>query len=216
MSFHFRIQKAPKMNEIIKRPNQQLSLPTFTNDGLTDVVSDSASLIRGRIMKFTDSRYMVGDEHIAEGRRFAVAGAAIAWYHWDNGKPVEIIVRQDGVPFPLRSELGDEDETQWPAGPGGDKSDPWQMNHLLYFADMDSGSTFTFTTTSFGGRMAVEELKDAIRNYRARHPGAKPVVSLGTTPWKTKYGKRLRPNFRVAEWIVPPQAEEPPEYPFDD
>jgi hypothetical protein len=210
----YRVQEI-KMNSIIKAPNQQLSM--YPNDGLTDVVSDSASLIKGRIMKFVDSRYMVGDEHIPEATRVAVAGAAVAWYHWKDAKPAEIIVKQTGVPFPLRSELGDNDETEWAAGPGGDKQDPWQMNHMLYFADMNSGATYTFTTTSIGGRMAVDDLKDAIRNYRMQHPGAKPVISLGTTPWKTKYGKRLRPNFRIAEWILPQgqSNDEPPEWVTD-
>ena len=44
------------------------------------------------------------------------------------------------------------------------------------------------------------ELKSQISNVRFAYPGAVPVVQLGSTMWKTGFGLKPRPEFKVIGW----------------
>jgi hypothetical protein len=43
-----------------------------------------------------------------------------------------------------------------------------------------------------------------------------PMVTLGSVPWKTKFGTKLRPKFNIAEWIGRQEADsnDDPDWPF--
>ena len=44
------------------------------------------------------------------------------------------------------------------------------------------------------------DLADQIARMRCAHPGAVPVVELGTAPMTTRYGRKTRPFFKVVGW----------------
>jgi hypothetical protein len=43
-------------------------------------------------------------------------------------------------------------------------------------------------------------LKSQIANVRSVYPAAVPLVKLGSVPWKTRYGTKQRPEFKVVGW----------------
>jgi hypothetical protein len=63
-----------------------------------------------------------------------------------------------------------------------------------------TGAEYVFISDSAGGRIAIGQLKEQIRNIRFAQPNAVPLVKLGSAPFKTRYGVKERPNFEVVEW----------------
>jgi hypothetical protein len=105
-----------------------------------------------------------------------------------------------GESHPLRDDLPDNDEAQWPAGLNGEPSDPWRDTRYLHLIDPNTGADYTFVTDSYGGRRAVSDLKAQIANVRSVHPGAVPIVQLAATMMKTRFGQKPRPDFKIAAW----------------
>ena len=69
--------------------------------------------------------------------------------------------------------------------------------------DLDDGRDYSFVTTSFGGRRAVEQLCAQIANMRWQRPGAVPLVRLDTGSFQSKtYGKIASPSFTVTGWVT--------------
>ena len=64
-----------------------------------------------------------------------------------------------------------------------------------------SGGTFTYLNSTFGARIAVEQLKEKVITMRALR-GAKvvPVVRLTHRPMKTFVGMKHRPEFEIVDW----------------
>src|SRR5262245_48953245 len=71
----------------------------------------------------------------------------------------------------------------------------------LYLVDQVTGEDYTFSTSSIGGRRAVEDLCRQIRNIRTSHPRACPVVELKTEKMKTRFGLKPKPKFQVISWV---------------
>jgi hypothetical protein len=72
-----------------------------------------------------------------------------------------------------------------------------------------TGEEFTFITSSVGGRTAVGEITQQICNIRSAHPGAKPIVQLGSTKWRVRKMDLMRPQFHVVDWIKGPERNPP-------
>ena len=128
-------------------------------------------------------------------------GTAAAWVRWAGGKPDKYVIRQAGAPFPEREELGDNDEALWEPGPDDKPRDPWQSSRFVHLVNPETAGLYTFSTTSWGGRGAVIDLADAIVRYRHARSGACPVVTLGSAPMQTKFGKKWRPVFQIVDWV---------------
>src|SRR5262249_35672947 len=126
---------------------------------------------------------------------------AAGWVKWVNGKPAEYRMRQPGRRLPDREELGDLDEAEWEAGPDGEPRDPWQSTRFVYLVDRLTAEAYTFSTSSYGGRAAVNDLANQIQRMRFAHPGAVPVVELRATPMLTRFGRKSRPWFKVIDWL---------------
>jgi hypothetical protein len=182
----------------------------------------SNSLIVGRILKFKDGQYSVDKNYHPGGGRYGVRDVVFCWVHWQDGKPVEHRITAPGDYHPERDELPDQDQELWPAGING-PSDPWRDTRYLQLIDQKTGADYTFITDTHGGHRGVGDLKAQIRNVRQAHSGAVPIIALGTTMMKTKYGMRPRPQFDVADWIDKQQdaplllgAPDGDEYPFEE
>jgi hypothetical protein len=108
------------------------------NDGWADAAVEAAErMIRGTLLKFADWRWSAGKEAspVKDGTKLVAVGTLALWQRWENGKPVEIIVRQPGKRLPDRDELGHLDESQWEKGPDGEPKDPWHNTRLVYLVD---------------------------------------------------------------------------------
>jgi hypothetical protein len=159
------------------------------------------SLIRGKMLKFADGQFTADKTATIPGDTTLVAVAVItAWVHWVEGRPIEHRITSPGQQHPERDELPDLDENLWPPGLDDQPSDPWKDTRYLHLIDPQSGTDFTFVTDSYGGRRGVGDLKSQIANVRSAHPAAVPVVKLGSTMMKTRFGPKPRPEFLVVGW----------------
>ena len=173
-----------------------------TNDGFAVQENRTGGFIAGRILKFSEGRYRLDKEDFNPGSTELVAtGMFTVWVRWQDRKPIEHKVTPDGGCHPDREELGDLDEERWELGLNGEPNDPWKDTRYLRFIDRKNGAEYTFITDALGGLRAVADLKGQIANIRSAHPGARAVVQLGSTSWKTRFGMKLRPQFHVVDWV---------------
>jgi hypothetical protein len=185
-----------------------------TDDGWDDAATENAErVIKGTLLKFADWNWTKGTEgtNVEKSTALVALSTVAAWVRWVDGKPVEYRMRQPGEQLPDRDELGDLDESAWEQGPDGNPKDPWQNTRFVYLIDPVSAEAYTFSTSSWGGRQAVNDLAEAIQRMRYGRPGASPVVELHAAPMTTKWGKKSKPFFKVVDWRGgEPRNEGPP------
>jgi|SRR6516165_4245692 len=136
----------------------------------------------------------------AKGTQLVAIGVAAGWVKWQGGKPVETRLRQPGKPLPVREELPDLEQLKWEKGADGQFRDPWQETKFVYLIDQRTAESYTFSTSSWGGREAVLHLGDAIARMRSVHPTATPVVALEASAMPTRYGRKSKPVFKIVDW----------------
>jgi hypothetical protein len=179
---------------------------TPVNDGWNSPIDDDTGgrQIDGTLLRYDDKQWLVGKEKtvIPNGTRFIVLGIKTGWKRWENGNVVEFVTEIDGH-YPRRQELGYEDESAWECGPDDKPTDPWQNSREGLLIDPHTCAAYTFCTASAGGRSAVDDLKNAVRNARRLRPGVVPVVSLEWQVMDTKYGRKSKPYFKIVDWSIP-------------
>jgi hypothetical protein len=159
-----------------------------------------ASPIRGSNVKFDAGAYYTGKEKtlVKPDRRFVAIDKAAGWQFLKKDCPAEWVMATPGQPTPERPECGDESD--WPVDLSGNPSCPWKYAHFLYLMDIDSGQTLTFSSSTSGGKVAINELTQQIKSMRTMSPGAMPVIALESVQMSTKFGKKPRPSFRILNW----------------
>jgi hypothetical protein len=180
------------------------------DDGFAAIPQTSASLLRGKIIKFDAGDYFCGGD-IFGAADLVATGAKAFWARWCEQHIAEV---REGPPHPDRSELGHHDRLQWEPGLNGEPADPWHDTRHLYLIEQTTAEEFTFVTSSFGGRSAVAELSRQICSVRAAHPRACPIVELTFEKMPTRYGLKKRPKFRVRDWIGTDIKREPTSQPL--
>jgi hypothetical protein len=181
------------MNEVALKPAR--------DDGFAVEEKLGESLISGRMIKFSEGNFTIDKiETLPPGTQLTVMAMATVWVHWDSGRPVEQRITRVGESHLDRRDLPDQDDSLWPSGLNDKPEDPWKDTRYVHLIDPNTGSDYTFITDSIGGRRAVSDLKRQIANKRATHPAAIPIVTLGKSEMKTKFGKKLRPDFKVVGW----------------
>jgi len=178
-------------------------LAILTNDGWSDAAAEAHErAVRGTLLKFSDWRWTRGKEaaEVATGTELVATRTARAWVKWWGGQPVETRLCQPGTRMPEREELPDLDQILWEKGPDGKYRDPWANTRFVYLVDPHTAESFTFSTSSWGGRECVNNLGDAIGRMRAAHPDAVPVVALEAAPMATKFGRKSKPVLRITGW----------------
>ncbi|MCQ4188853.1 hypothetical protein [Methylocystis suflitae] len=161
----------------------------------------------GDFLKFVNGEYRSG-EAVMNGREFIPVHVTVCWVRWLDGRPAETLVTKPGERHPERVELGHDDESEWELGLDGRPSDPWRDTRLVQLIDPKTAQAFTFTTSSWGGRDAVEELSRAIAFVRsAGHPGALPLIRLDVGRMRTRFGPKPKPVLSVLDWRYDRRAE---------
>jgi hypothetical protein len=171
-------------------------------DGFSVAERGGNNLLVGKIAKFTiDAKYRVDKtDHLPDYTSLVAINVTTAWVKWQGGKPIEHRITQPGQVHPDRDDLPDQDKATWEPGLDGEPADPWRDTRYLLLIDPRTGQVYTFVTDSFGGRKAIGDLKSQIGNVRFAYPGAVPVVQLASTMWKTPFGLKPRPEFKVIGW----------------
>jgi hypothetical protein len=175
----------------------------------------------GTFFKFAkDSRFRksIDDEEIPEGTEFVVIYDQVqgGWIKFTGkGNPP---VRKQGAVFggfvpPPRSELGDEDRSEWDTDLSGKPADPWQFQLLIPMQNVETGELFVFQTTSLTGRRAGDNLIGLCGRMEKNEPEHYPVIKLRIsgfnhrdervgwvkTPAFERVGKATKANTTMAE-----------------
>jgi hypothetical protein len=155
----------------------------------------------GERLRFSKGRYLIGAGDTAElaaGTVLDCLDTTILWIKFIDGKVVD---QRIGYPVAAREELDDQDEADWPTGFDGKPADPWVLQQLLYLVDARTGAEYTFTTSSWGGRAAVDRLVHQVATKQRTHPDAMPTIKLEIGYKKSvKYGAIPAPVFTVISW----------------
>jgi hypothetical protein len=171
------------------------------HDGFDTQTSDG--LLRGELIRFSEGRFLLDQQHDVTGYIYIATGLQAAWVKWTDGRPEHYLTPLGGR-HPHRDTLGDLDETLWPFGLDGEtKKDPWDDTRYLYLIARDkSVSDATFVTASYGGRQAIAQLANSIRNMRMMKPGAMAAISLSSETFQSKsFGPRQKPLFEIVDWL---------------
>ena len=196
------------MEDNPKKANTGIAMQAYTpvDDGWNSPIDDDTGgrQIQGTLLRYDDKQWFAGKEKtvIPNGTSFIVLAIMTGWKRWEKGKVVEFVTEIDGH-YPKRHELGYDDERAWECGPDDKPTDPWQNSREGLLIDQHTFAVYTFCTASVGGRSAVDDLKNAVRNARLLRPGVVPVVSLEWQVMDTKYGRKSKPYFKIVDWSVP-------------
>jgi hypothetical protein len=185
-------QKEKKiMNEVVR---------TGGGDGWDSHSSEGSGFIRGPMIKFADWRYTRGGEPfaLADTSQFLAIDLAMAWVKFVEGEPPVHVLQQRNGYLPDRNTLGDLDESKWEMK-FGERQDPWHNTRYVYFFNPDSAEISTFTTSSGGGRFAVDQLAGQVKLKRRFTPGACPIIELRAAKWGKQFPKS-RPDLKVVGW----------------
>jgi hypothetical protein len=183
--------------------NRTIAAINSADDGFGVFTPQTGSLIKGKVLRFKDDTFQLDGAEIVEiGSRFTVTRIVTAWVKWNSEKLVDTRITRSGETHPHRSTLGDDDQKLWPDGFDKKPQDPWRNTRYLDLVGADA-QQMTFISSTVGGLIAVDDLRDQVALYRRARPGAVPVVELQVTDFKTKFGLKSRPKFEVVDWIEP-------------
>jgi hypothetical protein len=180
-------------------------------DGV-DMTADAANTttIRGKLLKFSGKNWTTGSgknrEDVPKGLQLVVLKFACAWVKWakkeGRSMPVEYIWEVPGKPLPIVSGLPDRDQSKWLVNDANEPMDPWQHTRFMFLADPHSGKEYTYSNSSYSGKLAITDLSQQVRNMRkATRQPVMPLVGLGWELWETRYNKNAtRPVFEVMGW----------------
>jgi hypothetical protein len=157
------------------------------------------SPIRGVDTRFKDGGYFnFADEIDTEGRGFAVFDLAAGWLKLEKGCSPEYLMHKAGEPKPAQPHVEKED---WPLNLNGQPEHPWRWTRYLYLLDTSTGEISTFSSSTVGGRIGIDELRDQISFMRKVRPDAIPIVSLQSKDMPTSFGgTKPRPYFKILGW----------------
>ena len=179
---------------------------TLVDDGWNSPIDDDTGgrQIDGTLLRYDDKQWFAGKEKtvIPNGTRYIALGIKAGWKRWENAKVVDFVTEIDGH-YPKRHELGYTDESKWECGPDDKPTDPLQNSREVLLIDPHTCAAYNFCTASAGGRSAVADLKNAVRNARRLRPGVVPMISLEWQVMPTRYGMKSKPYLKIVDWSIP-------------
>jgi hypothetical protein len=176
-----------------------------------------------KILKFKKGTYLINEDEIPLGTRYLAHAVAWTkcWIKFVDGevadrKPYRVAL---GEKPPLREDLDDRNEDDWPEGLDGKPADPWVYQYMLPFENLASGELVIFTASSYGGKRAIADLCDSYVKRAKKGVRGQPIIKLAKTDMPTKkFGKVPRPLFEIDGWdqndgmeVMPPDDVPPAE-----
>jgi hypothetical protein len=187
--------------------NTELALsPEEEAKALLDEAQKGAQII----LKYKDEHFHIRDVEVPLGTRyFAHPGSwERQWIRFDDNKVTERIRVKVSTKkmLPSRNKLSD------PELEDTDK-DPWSFQNVIPFENVETGEVEVFTTSTAGGRMAIEELvKEYAKAILAGTARGLPIIELQVGSFRTGFGKdQPKPLFPIVDWENPEPAAVPAE-----
>jgi hypothetical protein len=169
-----------------------------THDWTSEYRSDDP--VRGKAIRFVTDRYIWGREKSAlpPDHQYIVIELREGWRRLEAGSKPEWLMRQPGEPKPEQPHVP---ESEYVTDLSGQRVSPWRYLKWLYLVDAATGVISTLEVGSVGGLMSVAELGQQIAGMRQlKGAEALPVIELDVQAFKTKFGLKKRPEFRVVGW----------------
>jgi hypothetical protein len=194
--------------------------PAIINDGFDQRALElSNNPMRGiTLIKYTSdgSAPTAGKERtpIEPTREFVAAEVRYGWQFLKAGCEAEVVMQPIDGPKPERPNSFTEEE-DWPykLNSTTEKQDPWHWTAFLFLFDEKQAQKYVYSTSGVGGNMSIDDLVTQITTMRQANPGAVPVIQLHAQPWRTNFGLRKRPHFKVVQWYL---KNDPPSSPLND
>jgi hypothetical protein len=170
------------------------------DDGFSGSIA-SGRVLKGTLLKWTDSTGWVDRDGLAPGQPLLVIAINEILQRWKDNKPEVIPDKPLPDPEDLNAAIP---LSEWEKGIDGKPRPPWAKYIVVYLVDLGNGAFYTFTTSTTGGRMAFDHLRESVITMRAfRGTKCMPVVNLTDKPFKTSFGLRKRPFFDIIGWRTP-------------
>jgi hypothetical protein len=183
--------------------SQQERLPIPT-DGYDDDDGNDQRLIRGEIAKAVDGIWSIKNGgNFPPKTQLLALSTATALQHWQDGLPVETIVKTPGKPFPSVAKLNEAiPANTWELGIDDKPRPPWVLVEAVYLLDPKTAAIYTHINSTVGTSIAVRNLRDKVKMMRMlRNSKVVPLVELDSRPMPTKRGIKMRPEFTIIEWL---------------
>src|SRR5262245_50000119 len=176
-----------------------------------------------RLLKFVDGHFVTREgEEIGPDKELVVLGLNKVVQKFVGRKLLDTIIVPDGENVPNLKEMNDAaPREEWGVDLNNNPVGPYTLVLVLKLINGLTLDRFAFITTSVGGSIAIGDLSDKTRIMRRfRGPNVSPVVSLGVTTFRTSFGPKKRPDFRIVrwtrlspEWLPGPDRRPPPPTP---
>src|SRR5271165_3918953 len=140
--------------------------------------NDDTRVVHGVLLRCVDGIWNDRDgAPIPVGTKLLVMGTTDLLQRW-QGQAVAEVIRER--PLPDVYELNDSiPQSTWEIGLDGKPRAPWQHAYVVYLFDPETAERYTFTNSTTGARLAVEDLTEKTRwMHRMRGPNVTPVVEL--------------------------------------
>jgi hypothetical protein len=182
------------------------NLPATISDDGWDDNYDAANdrVIQGTILRCVDGHWRDRDGRtFPPGTQLLALATTEILQHWQDQVPVETIVKTPGEPLPRVKDLNAKiPESEWEEDLNGEPRPPWQKAYVVYLLDKNTAEKFTFLNSTIGARMAVTNLREQVKwMSQLRGESVRPIVELANAPMKTRFGQKLRPDFRIVSWV---------------
>ena len=124
-------------------------------------------IVKGTLLKFADWKWTKGKESIEIecGTALVALGTTAAWVKWSGGNSLSgtrcVRLVKD---CPIATSLAILKGRDWEIGPGQQAQGPLAEHALHLLRRPDQCRSITFSTSSWGGRQAVNDLAEQIRD----------------------------------------------------
>jgi hypothetical protein len=172
----------------------------FGNEGATGIVGTLYTNVKGDWLAGRDKAIVPAGTKML----VVVPTALRGWVKFgDHGiVSAEVGLVADNYLVKHRSALGDLDESLWPVGRDGKVRDMWTQYVSVQMIEMTPPhGDATFTSTSWGGKLGLQDICGQYGRNRHLYPGAFPIVELVKKSRPSKlYGSIPGPGFNVVGW----------------
>ncbi len=123
----------------------------------------SGGLLVGTRLRFTNEwKWLTTNEEDCSGRILLASNVKrveIKWSRESGGPPVDSRELKPGEKFRDMEALNETcPRTEWRTDFNGQPKGPWEIQHVLEFADLATMERFSWPTSTIGGSIAVSEL----------------------------------------------------------
>ena len=170
------------------------------DDGFSGGLS-SDRVVKGTQLVWNDAQHWRDRDGLKPPEELLVIALDAILQRWKNGLPQ--VIRDK--PLPDADDLNASiPESEWEVGIDGQKRPPWADTVVVYCIDPLTGGFYTYVSSTTGGRIAVDHLREAVGGMRLlRGDRVLPLITLGERPMKTRFGVKSRPHFEIVGWKEP-------------